>query len=133
MKHVRTKAFVLLIASLVATDVLVANAATVTPLFSQLLQDVPGREVSMITVEYEPAASTPLHRHNAHTFVYVLEGAIMMQVEGGVLTTVNEGEVFYETPDDIHTVSRNASETAGARFLVFFIKHENAPSTVVVD
>ena len=94
---------------------------------------MPDREVVMVTVEYEPASSTPLHRHNAHTFVYVLEGAIVMQVEGGPLTTVRQGEVFYETPEDIHTVSRNASDTDSARFLVFFIKQANAPSTVPVD
>lgn len=109
------------------------HGATVNPILSQLLEDVPGREVKMITVEYEPGGATPVHRHDAHTFVFVLEGAIEMQVKGGPLTTVNTGEVFYESPDDVHSVSKNASVTKHAKFLVFFIKHKNKASTLPVD
>lgn len=100
---------------------------------SMLLQkdfyDLPGREGVMLTVEYPPGASSPKHRHNAHTFVYVLEGTLMMQVEGGELVTLKPGDTFYETPDDIHTVSKNASDTDPARALVFFVKKEGAPIT----
>lgn len=87
----------------------------------------------MVTVEYQPGASTPLHRHDAHTFVYVLEGSIIMQVEGGEKQILGVGQTFYESPDDVHTVSANASSTETAKFLVFFIKRLGAATTVPVE
>ena len=101
-------------------------------LLQKSFDDLPGREGVMLTVEYPPGASSPKHRHNAHTFVYVLEGTLMMQVEGGELVTLKPGDTFYETPDDIHTVSKNASQTEPAKALVFFVKKEGAPITVPV-
>ncbi|MEQ8691219.1 MAG: cupin domain-containing protein [Pseudomonadales bacterium] len=109
----------------------VSPAASSPVLFQKLLADVDNREVLLINVEYAPGESTPLHRHNAHTLVYVVEGAIEMQVEGGPLTRVDAGEVFYETPEDIHTVSRNASDEAPAKFIVFFVKKPKVPATVM--
>ena len=106
------------------------NAAKITPLLNRELVDAPGREATMLTVEYAPGGSSPSHRHNAHTFVYVLEGSIVMQVKGGKEMTLGPGQTFYESPDDIHTVSRNASTTERARFLVFFVKAKGAPATV---
>lgn len=100
-----------------------------------VVQDLPGlagKEGMMLTVEYAPGASTPRHRHNAHTFVYVLEGAIVMQVEGRPAVTLGQGETFYETPDDIHTVSKNASDAQSAKFLVFFVKEKGAPPLILV-
>jgi quercetin dioxygenase-like cupin family protein len=84
----------------------------------------------MNVVEYAPGGSSAEHRHNAHTFVYVLEGAVVMQVKGGKEVTLGPGQTFYESPDDIHTVSKNASKTAPAKFLVFFVKDKGAPATV---
>ena len=84
----------------------------------------------MLTVEYPPGGASAEHRHNAHTFVYVLDGSIVMQVKGGKEVTLGPGETFYESPDDVHTVSRNASSTKPARFLVFFVKQTGAPATV---
>jgi quercetin dioxygenase-like cupin family protein len=83
----------------------------------------------MLTVEYAPGASSTAHRHNASTFVYVLEGSVVMQVKGGKEVTLGPGQTFYESPDDIHTVSRNASTTKPAKFLVFFVKDKGAPSS----
>ena len=103
-----------------------AQQAKVTPLISKNMTDLPGKEGLMITVDYPPGASDPVHRHNAHVFVYVLEGSIVMQVKGGKKTTLMPGQSFYEGPDDIHTVGRNASKTKPAKFLVFFIKNEGA-------
>lgn len=102
------------------------------PLFQTTLDDLPDREGLMLIVEYPPGASSPRHRHNAHTFVYVLEGSVIMQVEGGEKVTLKPGEVFYETPDDIHAVSMNASETEPAKILVFFVKRQGAPLSVPV-
>ena len=85
----------------------------------------------MITVEYPPGGSDPIHRHNAHAFVYVLEGSIVMQLKGGKEVTLTPGQSYYENPDDIHTVSRNASGTKPAKFLVFMVKEKGAPSTVL--
>jgi quercetin dioxygenase-like cupin family protein len=99
----------------------------VTSLFSKELTDIPGKELLMITVEYPPGGSDPVHRHNAHGAIYVLEGAIVMQVKGGKEVTLNPGQTFYEGPDDIHTVGRNASKTKPAKFLVFFLKEKGAP------
>ena len=87
----------------------------------------------MLTVEYPPGSSSPKHRHNAHTFVYVLEGSLIMQVEGGEQVTLSPGDTFYETPEDIHLVSKNASQSEAAKALVFFVKKEGAPITVPVE
>ena len=84
----------------------------------------------MLTVEYAPGASSAEHRHNAHTFVYVLSGSVVMQVRGGQPVTLGPGQTFYESPDDVHTVSRNASATEPAKFLVFFVKAKGAPPSV---
>ena len=104
--------------------------ASVTPLMSKDLADVPGREVSMITVEYPPGSVDPIHRHNAHAFVYVLEGSIVMQVKGGKEVTLTPGQTFYEGPDDVHIVGRNASNTKPAKFVVVLIKDKGAPVLV---
>src|SRR6202140_3106832 len=104
--------------------------AKVTPLFSKDLTDLPGKEGLMITVEYPPGSSDPIHRHNAHAFVYVLEGAIVMQLRGGKEVTLTPGQTFYEGPDDVHVVGRNASQTKPAKFVVFLVKDKNAPILV---
>jgi quercetin dioxygenase-like cupin family protein len=101
--------------------------ASVMPLTSKDLPDFPGKEVLMITVEYPPGSSDPIHRHNAHAFVYVLEGSIIMQVKGGKEVTLTPGQTFYEGPDDVHVVGRNASSTKPAKFVVFLIKDKGAP------
>src|SRR5712675_594246 len=105
-------------------------AKAVTPLMSKDLKDIPGKEVLMITVEYPPGASDPIHRHNAHGFIYVLEGSIVMQVKGGKPVTLTPGQSFYEGPDDVHVVGRNASQTKPAKFVVFFVKNKGAPVLV---
>jgi quercetin dioxygenase-like cupin family protein len=107
-----------------------APQASVTPLTSKDLPEFPGKEVLMITVDYPPGSVDPIHRHNAHAFVYVLEGSIIMQVKGGKEVTVTPGQTFYEGPDDIHVVGRNASSTKPAKFVVFFIKNKDAPVLV---
>jgi len=104
--------------------------AKVTPLFSKDLTNIPGKEGLMITVEYPPGNSDPIHRHNAHAFVYVLEGSIVMQVRGGKEVTLTPGQTFYEGPDDVHLVGRNASQTKPAKFVVFFVKDKGAPVLV---
>ena len=109
-----------------------AAQAAVTPLTSKDLRDFPGKEVLMITVEYPPGSVDPVHRHNAHAFVYVLEGSIIMQVKDGKEVTLTAGQTFYEGPDDVHVVGRNASDTKPAKFLVFFIKDKGAPALVPV-
>ena len=106
---------------------LFAQDAQVTPLMSKDLADFPGKEGLMITVVYPPGASDPIHRHNAHAFVYVLEGSVVMQVKGGKEVTLTPGQTFYEGPNDIHMVGRNASTTKPAKFLVFLVKNKNAP------
>src|SRR5688572_10581288 len=98
-------------------------SATVVPLFSKELVDIPGKEALMITVEYAPGAVDPVHRHDAHAFIYVLEGSIVMGVEGGKEVTLMPGQTFYEGPADVHTVGRNASDTKPAKFLVLFVKN----------
>jgi len=112
---------------------LMAQQPTVTPLMSKDLTDIPGKEVLMITVEYAPGGSDPIHRHNAHGFIYVLEGSVVMQVKGGKEVTLTPGQTFYEGPDDVHVVGRNASSTKPARFLVFLLKEKGAPVLVPVS
>jgi len=104
--------------------------AKVTQLLSKDLTNLPGKEGVMITVEYPPGASDPVHRHNANAFVYVLEGSIVMQVRGGKEVTLTPGQTFYEGPDDVHTVGRNASKTKPAKFVVVLVKEKGAPILV---
>src|SRR5947207_16022179 len=107
-----------------------AEEAKVTPLMSKDLPEFPGKEALMITVEHAPGASSAIHRHNAHAFVYVLEGSVIMQLKGGQQVTLTPGQAFYEGPDDVHLVDRNASGTQPAKFLVLLIKDKGAPALV---
>src|SRR5580765_1923214 len=120
---------VLMLACLMS-GTLVAQEAKVTPLFSKDLTEFPGKEGLMITVEYPPGSTDPIHRHNAHGFIYVLEGSIVMQVRGGKEVTHKPGQTFYDGPDDVHVVGRNASQTKPAKFVVFFVKDKGAPIVV---
>ena len=109
-----------------------AQEAKVTSLMSKDLKDFPGKELLMIAVEHVPGGSNPAHRHNAHAMLYVLEGSVVMQVKGGKEVTLTPGQTFYEGPDDIHVVDRNASKTQPAKFLTFLIKDKGAPVFVPV-
>jgi quercetin dioxygenase-like cupin family protein len=109
---------------------LAAPTAKVTPLFSKDLKDFPGKEGVMISVEYPPGSVDAVHRHNAHAFLYVLEGSSVMQLKGGKEMTLKPRDTFYEGPDDIHTIGRNASKTEPARFVVFFVKDKGAPVVI---
>ena len=111
---------------------LTAQQAKVTPLLSKDLTGIPGKEGTMITVEFAPGEVDAVHRHNAHVFVYVLEGTVVMQVKGGKELTLRPGDTFYESPQDIHVVGRNASKTEPAKFLVFFVRDKGAPLLVPV-
>ena len=104
-----------------------APEAKVAPLMTKDLADLPGKEGLMITVDYPPGAVDPIHRHNAHAFLYVLEGSIVMGVRGGKEVTLSAGQTFYEGPTDVHTVGRNASKTKPAKFVVFLVKDKGAP------
>jgi quercetin dioxygenase-like cupin family protein len=99
----------------------------VNTLLTKQLPEAPGKEIEVITVNYAPGAADAIHRHDAHAVVYVLDGEVEMQVRGGTLRRLGPGQVFYESPEDVHTVSRNASKTKAARFVVFFIKNQGAP------
>jgi quercetin dioxygenase-like cupin family protein len=107
-----------------------APEAKVIPLLSKDLPDLSGKEGVMITVEYPPGSADPAHRHFADAFVYVLEGSIVMQVKGGKEVTLTPGQTFYEGPDDVHVVGRNASQTQPAKFVVFLVKKKGAPILV---
>ena len=109
-----------------------APQASVTLLTSKDLPDLPGKEALMIAVEYPPGSVDPIHRHNAHAFIYVLEGSIIMQVKGGKEVTLTPGQTFYEGPNDVHVVGKNASSTKPAKFVVFFVKDKGAPVVVPV-
>jgi quercetin dioxygenase-like cupin family protein len=112
---------------------LIAQEAKVTPLMSKDLAEFPGKEGVMITVVYPPGASDPIHRHNAYAFLYVLEGSVVMQLKGGKEITLTPGQTFYEGPNDIHTLGRNASTTKPAKFIVFLVKDKGAPVLVPVN
>ncbi|HYG41414.1 MAG TPA: cupin domain-containing protein [Bordetella sp.] len=105
----------------------------VTELMTKDLPDIAGKDVLMITVDYPPGAADPIHRHDAQAFVYVLEGSIVMQLKGDKAVTLTPGQTFYEGPDDIHTVGRNASQTQPAKFLVLLIKNKGAPAVLPVQ
>src|SRR5215468_11177299 len=115
-----------------ATGALVTNEPKVTQVLSKNLTDIPGKEGLMLTVEYPPGGADPIHRHNAHGFIYVLEGSVVMQVQGGKETTLTPGQTFYEGPDDVHVVGRNASQIKPAKFVVLLVKDKGAPAFVPV-
>jgi quercetin dioxygenase-like cupin family protein len=127
-----TKLVALVLLSLM-TGTAMAQEAKVTSLMSKDLPESPGKEMLMITVEHAPGGSNPIHRHNAHAFVYVLEGSVVMQVKGGKQATLTPGQSFYEGPDDVHVVDRNASSTKPAKFLVVLIKDKGAPALVPAE
>ena len=127
----RKKIIMVVLLCLIASP-LMAQEAEVTTLMSKDLMDLPGKEGLMITVEYAPGWSDPIHRHNAHAFLYVLEGSVVMQLKGGKEITLTPGQTFYEGPNDVHVVGRNASSTKPAKFLVFLVKNKGAPVLVPV-
>ena len=128
-----TTTLVALVLLSLMTGTAMAQSAKVTSLMSNDLPENPGREALMITVEYPPGSSDPIHRHNAHALVYVLEGSVVMQVKGGKQVTLTPGQTFYEGPDDVHVVGRNASSTKPAKFLVVLIKDKGAPVLVPAE
>ena len=123
---------VLSVSQCLISGTLMAQEVKVTSLMSKIMKDVSGKEGLLITVEYAPGGSDPVHRHNAHAFVYVLEGSIVMQVKGGKQVTLTPGQTFYEGSNDVHIVGRNASNTTPAKFLVFLVKDNGAPVLIPV-
>src|ERR1700749_5078349 len=113
-----------------APSLLLAQQVSVMPMMSKNLPEVPGKEGTMITVVYPPGGSEPIHRHNAHVFVYVLEGTVIMQVRGGREMTLAAGQTFYESPSDVHVIGRNASKTEPAKFIAFFVKDKGASTHI---
>ena len=122
--HVYFRAY---LAALLMLAAVPAEAADVKELFAIDLADYPGKEARMIEVSYPPGARDMVHRHDAHAFVYVLEGQIVMQLKGQPAVTLQAGQTFYEGPTDVHVVGRNASNTEPARFVVVLLKAKGAP------
>jgi quercetin dioxygenase-like cupin family protein len=110
-----------------------AHAAQVTELQSRRLSGIPGKEGTMILVEYEPGDGDPIHRHDASVFVYVLEGTIIMQVQGSERVTLRQGDTYFEGQNDVHLVSKNASSTETARFVAVLVKNVGAPILTPVE
>ena len=123
-----TKAILALVCIMSGT--VLAQEAKVTDLMSKDLPNLPGKEGLMIIVDYPPGSMDPIHRHNANAFVYVLEGTIVMQVRGGKEVTLTAGQTFYEGPDDVHVVGRNASKIKPAKFVLVMVKDKGAPVLV---
>ena len=112
------------------SSTLLAQEAKLTDLMSKDLTNLPGKEGLMMIVDYPPGSVDPIHRHNANAFIYVLEGSIVMQVRGGKEVTLTPGQTFYEGPDDVHVVGRNASKTKPAKFVLVMVKDKGAPILV---
>jgi len=129
-KHLTTVA-ALALTSAIAPAGHATEDVSVHELVAQSLQEFPGKEVLMIEVTFAPGAADPVHRHDAHGFIYVLEGSIVMQVAGGEEVTLTSGQTFYEGPSDLHIVGRNASKTVPAKFLAILVKNEGAPILTV--
>lgn len=123
VRHVTTTLFF----SFAVASASAAEQARVTELLTRALDNAPGKEVTMITVDYPPGSKDPVHRHDASAFIYVLEGSIVMGMEGDKEVTLHPGDTFYEDPARIHRVGRNASDTKPAKFVVFLVKDKGAP------
>ncbi len=128
-----TTKLVALVSLCLMTGTAMAQEPKVTALMSKDLPEYPGKEALMITVEHAPGGASHIHRHNAHAFVYVLEGSVVMQLKGGEQVTLKPGQSFYEGPGDVHLVDRNASTTQPAKFMVVLIKDKGAPALVPVQ
>jgi quercetin dioxygenase-like cupin family protein len=128
-----TTKLVALVLLCLAASTAMAEEPKITPLMTKDLAENPGKEVLMMTVEHVPGGSSAIHRHNAQAFVYVLEGSVVMQLKGGQPVTLTAGQTFYEGPDDVHLVDRNASSTQPAKFLVVLIKNKGAPALVPAE
>ena len=109
-----------------------AMAEKISPLMTRDLAGLAGKEGVMLTVEYAPGAASSKHRHDAHVFVYVLQGSVVMQVEGGKPVTLKPGQTFYESTSDVHSVSKNASATRPAKILVLLVKDKGAAPVIPV-
>ena len=109
-----------------------APEAEVQQVISKELGDLPGKEGLVLRVTYPPGSADQVHRHDAHGFVYVEEGSVVMQVRGGQPVTLQAGQVFYEGPNDVHVVGRNASKTKPAKLVVFLVKNKGAPVLTLV-
>jgi quercetin dioxygenase-like cupin family protein len=122
----------------IAAGVMAAQFATAAPppdvkeIMSKPFPDIPDKEGLMLTVTYPPGGADEIHRHNAHAFVYVLEGSVVMQLRGGEPVTLKTGETFYEGPNDVHIVGRNASDSKPAKFVVFLVKKQGVPVFIPV-
>ena len=127
-----TKKIIMMVLLSLIPGTLVAQEVKVTSLLSKVMTDVSGKEGLMRTGEYPPGGADPVHRHNAHAFLYVLEGSVVMQVKGGKQVTLTPGQTFYEGSNDVHIVGRNASKTQPAKFVVFLVKDKDAPVLVPV-
>jgi quercetin dioxygenase-like cupin family protein len=123
---------VLVLLSLVTATAMAQPPPKVTELMTKDLTGSPGKELLMISVEHAPGGASPVHRHNAQAMVYMLEGSAVMQVKGGEEVTLKPGDTFYEGPDDVHLIDRNASKTEPAKFVVFLIKDKGAPALVPI-
>lgn len=132
LKHLGMMLFVAL-NPFAASFAAAAPEPVVTPLMSKDTPDVPGREMLMLSVEYPPGAVEHIHRHDAHAFVYVLEGSVVEQVRGGKEVTLTPGQTFYEGPNDVHTVGRNASTTKPAKFVVVLLKLKGTPAVLPAE
>jgi len=121
-----------LLTLLLAVPLAAQQSTKVTPLITKDLANIPGKEVRMVTVEFPPGGSDPAHRHDAYVFVYVLEGSVVMGVKGGNPVTLTPGQTFYEGPEDIHTIARNASKTMPAKFIAFLLKDKSTPASIPV-
>ena len=126
----RKKIIMVVLLGLITTPLMAQGAEVRTLMSKDLMDYCPGKEGQMIKVEYPPGWSDPIHRHNAHAFVYVLEGSVVMQLRGGKEITLTPGQTYYEGPNDVHVVGRNASSTKPAKFLVFLVKDKGAPVLV---
>lgn len=132
-KSAVTRKTIALLLLCLMTSTLAAQQTEVVTVMSKALTNIPDKEGLMITVEYPPGGADPVHRHDAQAFVYVLEGSVVMQVKGGEEVTLTPGQTFYEGPDDVHVVGRNASRTRPAKMLVFLVKDKGAPILVPIE
>src|SRR5262245_47617545 len=118
----------------IVAGALAGQPATVAPppdvkeIMSKPFKDIPGKEGLMLKVTYPPGGADEIHRHDAHAFVYVLEGSVVMQLQGAEPVKLKAGETFYEGPNDVHIVGRNASDTQPAKYVVFLVKKQGVPA-----
>lgn len=103
------------------------DAEKVVTLRDQPLAEPPGYRGLMLTVSFKPGQVSAPHVHPGPVFVYVLEGTVQTQLEGGPVETYTVGQSWYEPANVAHVLARNPDPMRPAKLLVWELLKDGEP------